>query len=281
MIRGPAPKVTQHLLVLGRGKTPEKTSTRSLPSKETLRGHSDSSFRGKGYIQCCVGVTGIIDMYSNQELADRWIDNSTGISPALLDPGIFMAIGYCRICKAGITLSKFFHKEYDKIFCQRSVMKETVEISIFVNYRFTNILFKKDMKYLYDLELVVVITEDVQNVHLLLEYRPHIDVSLTCEHDPKLQEYCVCPQNMPQCDSEGIRNQAPETNKPMVLNSPTSINREASDQVSVEAKQLGHLYLSIDRKPSIQVPESRTTEVCRSAIMQEVNVLTIDQWSVF
>ncbi|KAJ4427844.1 hypothetical protein ANN_25623 [Periplaneta americana] len=37
---------------------------------------------------------------------------------------------------------------------------------------------------------VVVITEDVQNVHLLLEYRPHIDVSLTCEHDPKLREYC-------------------------------------------------------------------------------------------
>ncbi|KAJ4442024.1 hypothetical protein ANN_11888 [Periplaneta americana] len=51
---------------------------------------------------------------------------------------------------------------------------------------------------------VVVITEDFQNAHLLLEYRPHIDVSLTCEHDPKLQEYCVCPQNMPQLDSEGI-----------------------------------------------------------------------------
>ncbi|KAJ4430729.1 hypothetical protein ANN_19320 [Periplaneta americana] len=65
---------------------------------------------------------------------------------------------------------------------------------------------------------VVVITEDVQNVHLLLEYRPHIDVSLTCEHDPKLQEYCVCPQNMPQFDSEGIPNQALETNKPMILN---------------------------------------------------------------
>ncbi|KAJ4447450.1 hypothetical protein ANN_09457 [Periplaneta americana] len=73
---------------------------------------------------------------------------------------------------------------------------------------------------------VVVITEDVQNVHLLLEYRPHIDVSLTCEHDPKLQEYCVCPQNMPQFDSEGIPNQAPETNKPMILNGPTSRNRE-------------------------------------------------------
>ncbi|KAJ4433929.1 hypothetical protein ANN_16247 [Periplaneta americana] len=79
---------------------------------------------------------------------------------------------------------------------------------------------------------VVVITEDVQNVHLLLEYRPHIDVSLTCEHDPKLQEYCVCPQNMPQFDSERIPNQAPETNKPMILNGPTSRNREGSDQLS-------------------------------------------------
>ncbi|KAJ4426281.1 hypothetical protein ANN_27093 [Periplaneta americana] len=94
----------------------------------------------------------------------------------------------------------------------------------------------------------VVITEDVQNVHLLLEYRPHIDVSLTCEHDPKLHEYCVCPQNMPQFDSEGIPNQVPETNKPMILNGPTSRNREGSDQVSVEAKQLGHLYLSIDQE---------------------------------
>ncbi|KAJ4447556.1 hypothetical protein ANN_09563 [Periplaneta americana] len=79
---------------------------------------------------------------------------------------------------------------------------------------------------------VVVITEDVQNVHLLLEYRLHIDVSLTCEHDPKLQEYCVCPQNVPQFDSEGIPNQAPETNKPMILNGPTSRNREGSDQDS-------------------------------------------------
>ncbi|KAJ4435411.1 hypothetical protein ANN_18026 [Periplaneta americana] len=95
---------------------------------------------------------------------------------------------------------------------------------------------------------VVVITEDVQNVHLLLEYRPHIDVSLTCEHDPKLQQYCVSPQNMLQFDSEGIPNQAPETNKPMILNGPTSRNREGSDQVSVEAKQLGHLYLSIDQE---------------------------------
>ncbi|KAJ4430331.1 hypothetical protein ANN_22545 [Periplaneta americana] len=40
----------------------------------------------------------------------------------------------------------------------------------------------------------------------------------------------VCPQNMPQFDSEEIPNQAPETNKPMILNGPTSRNREGSDQ---------------------------------------------------
>ncbi|KAJ4450077.1 hypothetical protein ANN_01484 [Periplaneta americana] len=45
------------------------STKQSLPSKETLRGHSDSSFRGKGYIQCCVGVR-LCDMYSNQELAE-------------------------------------------------------------------------------------------------------------------------------------------------------------------------------------------------------------------
>ncbi|KAJ4432524.1 hypothetical protein ANN_21146 [Periplaneta americana] len=43
--------------------------TVSLPSKETLRGHSDSSFRGEGYIQCCIGVR-LCNMYSNQELAE-------------------------------------------------------------------------------------------------------------------------------------------------------------------------------------------------------------------
>ncbi|KAJ4451322.1 hypothetical protein ANN_02784 [Periplaneta americana] len=42
---------------------------RALPSKETLRGHTDSSFRGEGYIQCCVGVR-LCDMCSNQELAE-------------------------------------------------------------------------------------------------------------------------------------------------------------------------------------------------------------------
>ncbi|KAJ4443013.1 hypothetical protein ANN_04663 [Periplaneta americana] len=37
--------------------------------KGDIKRHSDSSFRGEGYIQCCVGVR-LCDMYSNQELAE-------------------------------------------------------------------------------------------------------------------------------------------------------------------------------------------------------------------
>ncbi|KAJ4428717.1 hypothetical protein ANN_25710 [Periplaneta americana] len=72
---------------------------------------------------------------------------------------------------------------------------------------------------------VVAFTADVQNVHLLLEYRPHNDVSWPCKHDPKFQDYCVFPHNLPQFDSEGIPSQAQETNTPMILNGPTSRNR--------------------------------------------------------
>ncbi|KAJ4439392.1 hypothetical protein ANN_07514 [Periplaneta americana] len=50
-------------------KRKNKEDKLSLASKETLRGHSDSSFRGEGYIQCCVGVR-LCDMYLNQELAE-------------------------------------------------------------------------------------------------------------------------------------------------------------------------------------------------------------------
>ncbi|KAJ4430471.1 hypothetical protein ANN_22687 [Periplaneta americana] len=100
--------------------------------------------------------------------------------------------------------------------------------------------------------LVVVITEDVQNVHLLLEYTPHIDVSLTCEHDPKLQEYCVCPQNMPQFDSEGIANQAQETNKPMIINGPTNRNREGSDQGNLNSNRYIREVLEPEVLPLLQ-----------------------------
>ncbi|KAJ4436119.1 hypothetical protein ANN_18746 [Periplaneta americana] len=53
----------------------------------------------------------------------------------------------------------------------------------------------------------------------------HIDVSWPCEYDPKFQEYCVFPHNLPQFDSEEIPCQAPEMSTPMILNGPTSRNR--------------------------------------------------------
>ncbi|KAJ4445893.1 hypothetical protein ANN_12579 [Periplaneta americana] len=254
---------------------------RSLPSKETLRGHSDSSFRGEGYIQCCIGVR-LCDMYSNQELAEIHFMYGKAGGNAALARRLYQERYPQRQCPDR------------KTFVQRSarvvVITEDVQnVHLLLEYRphiDVSLTCEDDPKLQeycvcpqnmqqFDSEgipnqapetnkpmilngptsrnregsdQVVVITEDVQNVHLLLEYRPHIDVSLTCEHDPKLQEYCVCPQNMPQFDSEGIPNQAPETNKPMILNGPTSSNREGSDQVSVEAKQLGHLYLSIDQE---------------------------------
>ncbi|KAJ4429020.1 hypothetical protein ANN_26016 [Periplaneta americana] len=109
---------------------------------------------------------------------------------------------------------------------------------------------------------IVVITEDVQNVHLLLEYRPHIDVSLTCEHDPKLQEYCVCPQNMPQFDSEGIPNQAPETNKPMILNGPTSRNREVQiSNVNIVRRMFETGDRESDETTSSESGEARTAKL--------------------
>ncbi|KAJ4446962.1 hypothetical protein ANN_13664 [Periplaneta americana] len=70
---------------IGLEVNPEKT--KSLPSKETLRGHSDSSFRGEGYIQCCVDVR-LCYMCSNQELAEigrggpiAWPPRSPDLNP--------------------------------------------------------------------------------------------------------------------------------------------------------------------------------------------------------
>jgi hypothetical protein len=50
--------------------------------------------------------------------------------------------------------------------------------------------------------------------------------------------------------------------------------------MSVEARQI-HLYLSTDRKLSIQVPAGNETEMWESAIMHEVQFSTNDdQWHV-
>ncbi|KAJ4426187.1 hypothetical protein ANN_26996 [Periplaneta americana] len=154
----------------------------SLPSKETLRGHSDSSFRGEGYIQCCVGVR-LCGMYSNQELAEIHFMYGKADGNAALARRLYQERYPQRQCPDRKTL----------IYPARRLLRHKrfkIRVDLVVTLHDIVIIFgwkyfeKQDNK-------VVVITVDVQNVHLLLEYRPHIDVSLACEHDPKLQEYPI------------------------------------------------------------------------------------------
>ncbi|KAJ4434549.1 hypothetical protein ANN_23111 [Periplaneta americana] len=70
-VRGPAPKVTQHLLILGREKTPEKTSTRtaSLLPPEDREGYKTKDFsRVEGILESQVHRTG---ENTQQEIQNR------------------------------------------------------------------------------------------------------------------------------------------------------------------------------------------------------------------
>jgi hypothetical protein len=51
-------------------------------------------------------------------------------------------------------------------------------------------------------------------------------------------------------------------------------------QVSVEARQLVLLYLSIDQEAFDSGTAGNEIEICRSAIMHEVQFSTNDQWHV-
>ena len=57
-----------------------------------------------------------------------------------------------------------------------------------------------------------VFTDDVQNIHHLLEYK-----LMACEQNFKLKEYCIFPHNLPQFDSERISCPAPERNQSIIL----------------------------------------------------------------
>ncbi|KAJ4435224.1 hypothetical protein ANN_23802 [Periplaneta americana] len=88
----------------------------SLPSKETLRGHSDSSFRGEGYIQCCVGVR-LCDMYSNQELAEIHFMYGRADGNAALARRLYQERYPQRQCPDRKTLVRLHYRlcEYGKI----------------------------------------------------------------------------------------------------------------------------------------------------------------------
>jgi hypothetical protein len=92
------------------------------------------------------------------------------------------------------------------------------------------------------------LTINVPYVHLLPEYRPQLDVSLPSEDDPKFLTCCVLSENLPKFDFWEFPNHPLETNRPMILNGLTSRNPVDFNEVSVEARQLVHLYLSTDQK---------------------------------
>jgi hypothetical protein len=78
-------------------------------------------------------------------------------------------------------------------------------------------------------------------VHLLPEYRAYLDVSLPPEDDPKVLACCVLPENLPQFDFGEFPHHPLETITPKILN--VDINH-----IGVEARQLLHLYLSIEQE---------------------------------
>jgi hypothetical protein len=89
---------------------------------------------------------------------------------------------------------------------------------------------------------------NVPYVHLLPEYRVQLDVSLPPEDEPKFLACCVLPENLPQFDFGEFPHHPLETITPKILNGPTSRNTVDVNQMSEDARQLVHLYLSTDQE---------------------------------
>jgi hypothetical protein len=81
-------------------------------------------------------------------------------------------------------------------------------------------------------------------VHLLPEYRHHLDVSLPPEDNLKFLACCILSENLPHFDF----GECPQ--HPREMNTPTILSGSIADltQVSMEAKQFVHLYQSTDQE---------------------------------
>jgi hypothetical protein len=115
-------------------------------------------------------------------------------------------------------------------------------------------------------------------IYLLPEYRSHLDVSLPTEVHPKFLEYCVLPADAPQFSIWAFPHHPLEMTS-TTSNDPTSRNPVALNQVSAEATQMVHPYVSTDQE-TFQVPAANEAEMCGSAIMHEVQFSVNDQWRV-
>jgi hypothetical protein len=91
------------------------------------------------------------------------------------------------------------------------------------------------------------LTVSVPYVHLLPEYGPQLDVSLSSEDIPKFLACCILSENLPQFNFREFPHHPLEINTPTILNG-TGRNPVYLNQVSVDVRQLVHLYLSIDQE---------------------------------
>jgi hypothetical protein len=89
---------------------------------------------------------------------------------------------------------------------------------------------------------------NVPYVHLMPEYSPQLAVSLSSEDDSKFLACCVLSENLPQFDFGEFPHLPLETITSKIINGPTIRNPVALNQMSVEARQLVHLYLSVDQE---------------------------------
>jgi hypothetical protein len=99
-------------------------------------------------------------------------------------------------------------------------------------------------------------TVSVPYVHLLPVYRPQLDISLPPEDDPKILTCCALSENLTQFSFDEFQHNSLKMNTSTILNDPTSRNLVDLNYVIVKARQLAHLYLSIDK-------ETFDSNVCR------------------
>jgi hypothetical protein len=94
------------------------------------------------------------------------------------------------------------------------------------------------------------LTVNVPYRHLLPECRHQLNVSLQPEDNPKFLARCILSENLPQFDFGEFPHHPLETNTQTILNGLTSRYATNLNQMSVEAKQLVHLYLSTNQETS-------------------------------
>ncbi|KAJ4426819.1 hypothetical protein ANN_26618 [Periplaneta americana] len=140
-----------------------------------------------------------------------------------------------------------------------------------------------DVQVIPSLSLQKMFKMSITQTHLLLEYRFHIDVSLTCEHDPKRQEYCNAFGNkLPHLNAIDM---ARDRTRNLVHRRPTLYqlaNQTDYLPVSIETfekytNDTGHLYVQL--YPWYYMPSSLHKILIHGGKISETAILPIGMLS--